>query len=916
MYVYPRWVRGNPMHTVTFLYYSGNYRGSVSVEHGHLVERSLAPVILNRPGYFRVLPEWLFGFNPDTFLGGYQWRFEHFYVTSDLYLVSSVAHDLIFNSNGGRPGQQSEYSRRGLGINLPFQPIRDYYIFDGWVTEYDREWVFRSYPNVEYDLILGRTVLYARWISHPRILEMSMGDFDGIVDSTNRTITFNIPSHLIDSDNKFYEDVTHLLTSNGSESVYFIIYAYRDRSPYIYIREERNPFYRSIGENAGFYVLGDIVHVPNSNVRYDLIINVVHPYIETISLDTRDGRWNAQGYINRETRTINFGDVDSNLLTPDFKLYADISELVINNINTNNLVFITARYGINNPFIRTLNSNVGLFANGDRVYIYGTNIGYYLTFDIIDPPLPPESLIHEFGIGGFVGVIDQDQATITVTVPEYALTEEDKLYGYIDILVSDYPTLIFYMQQHPDRPPYRRVLNQNAGFYNGNFVRTASPYDNRLYTLIIEVIPVENRIHEFGIGGFVGVVNQIEETITITVPEYALTEESKLYGYIDILVSDHPTLIFYIEQYAYRPPYRRVLNENAGFYNGNFVRTDGLGTNIVYRLILEVISTETDDPTDYPTDDPTDYPTDYPTDDPTDYPTDDPTDDPTDYPTDDPTDDPTDYPTDDPIELPPSGNAYLLDFINISGIVGWANQSTAEIVFNIPENFLNNGRFEGNIVTIAGDSVLDVEFILDGYRLSLTAGNFISIGTGDMVRINLDYSRIYTFVIVSVPFTPALLEIAFDSYETEEEIDSDSSYETEEESDSDSSYETGEESDSDSSYEPEEESDSDSSYETEEDNDSDSSYEPEEESDSDSSYETEEESDSDSSYETGEESDSDSRYETEEESDSDFSNELEEENDSDSSYEPEEVFLDSEETVDETETLDTENETELDLSQN
>src|SRR5699024_5887923 len=63
-------------------------------------------------------------------------------------------------------------------------------------------------------------------------------------------------------------------------------------------------------------------------------------------------------------------------------------------------------------------------------------------------------------------------------------------------------------------------------------------------------------------------------------------------------------------------------------------------------------TTDDDEPTQEPTEDPTDEPTEDPTGDPTDQPTEDPTGEPTDDPSQDPSVDPTDDPSTDPSQDP------------------------------------------------------------------------------------------------------------------------------------------------------------------------------------------------------------------------------------------------------------------------
>lgn len=97
---------------------------------------------------------------------------------------------------------------------------------------------------------------YRRSIDELTITSLSIGNFDGIVDQEARTITFNVPAHLLGG-GQLCGNITELEAASNT----IIFFAGNQEWP------------MSLGQEAGIST-GDLVYV-EGGVIYTIIVNVI-----------------------------------------------------------------------------------------------------------------------------------------------------------------------------------------------------------------------------------------------------------------------------------------------------------------------------------------------------------------------------------------------------------------------------------------------------------------------------------------------------------------------------------------------------------------------------------------------------------------------------------------------------------------
>ena len=197
---------------------------------------------------------------------------------------------------------------RTITLNVPSNQIVDN-VFTGVITDmapysYDvyfgtssnrwsaeRFWVIGDEVNLRtgYNVFLSHYsgMMYSLIINpipDGQITRLSIGNFSGEIDQEAQTITFNIPTHLIDGFNQFRGNVTKLEASSDT----IIFFAGGQEWPMV------------LGDEAGI-TTGNLVYVEDG-VIYTIIIDHQDPTKTITGLSIGD----IAGVVNQETRTITF----------------------------------------------------------------------------------------------------------------------------------------------------------------------------------------------------------------------------------------------------------------------------------------------------------------------------------------------------------------------------------------------------------------------------------------------------------------------------------------------------------------------------------------------------------------------------------------------------------------------------------
>jgi len=168
----------------------------------------------------------------------------------------------------------------------------------------------------------------------------------------------------------------------------------------------------------------------------------------------------VSGVIDQEAATITF-NIPTNAINQHGQFRGEITELVA---SSDRLIFFAG----GQEWQLSLGQEAGV-NDGDLVYVEG---GTIYTIIIKHPELTITSL----SIGGVAGVIDQEAATITFTVPASSIDGFNQFRGNITEFTAPLDTLIFFAggQEWPLR------LGESAGISTGNLVYVA---EGRVYTI-------------------------------------------------------------------------------------------------------------------------------------------------------------------------------------------------------------------------------------------------------------------------------------------------------------------------------------------------------------------------------------------------------------------------------------------------
>jgi len=379
-----------------------------------------------------------------------------------------------------------------------------------------------------------------------QITELVIDRFEGEIDQYERTITFSIPSHLL-NDGSFNGVLTSFATYPASDELIFFVGG-----------QEWNV---GLGGPVGLET-GDRVSVAGG-IDYTVIIEEETPCLERQITELVIDRF--EGEIDQDERTITFS-IPSHLLNngrldgilTSFATYPAIDELIF---------FVGGQ-----EWNVGLGSPVGL-ENGDRVSVAG-GVDYTVIIEVEEPDLGRQ--ITELVIDRFEGEIDQDERTITFRVLSHLLND-GRFNGVLtDFEAGDAEELIFFA----GGSEWPLGVGSAVGLVSGDRVSVAGGVD---YTLVIEpVVVVEGEITQLTIGDFEGEIDQDERTITFSIPSHLVTDgrfSGVLTSFATDLASDE--LVFFAGGSEW------VLREGntAGFITGDLVYLEG---GIVYTLIIAI----------------------------------------------------------------------------------------------------------------------------------------------------------------------------------------------------------------------------------------------------------------------------------------------------------------------------------------
>ena len=212
--------------------------------------------------------------------------------------------------------------------------------------------------------------------------------------------------------------------------------------------------------------------------------------------------------------------------------------------------------------------NVAGVATGDTVRVEG-GVPYTIIVEEILAANPEQ--ITTFRIGRFEGVIDQDEATITLRIPRHLLNTT-LFAGSLSFEAGDADELMFV--RWGTEVPFREGNRVNV--YSG--VRVHVP-GGVVYTLIIDPFEAyEGEITQLIVDGFEGIIDQTERTITFNVPR-ELLNDTLFAGILGFEAGDADELMFV--RWETEVPFRE--GNRVNFYSGALV---SIKNGIVYTLII------------------------------------------------------------------------------------------------------------------------------------------------------------------------------------------------------------------------------------------------------------------------------------------------------------------------------------------
>lgn len=552
--------------------------------------------------------------------GGEVWNTGRIVAQTELILIASARHIVVFNANSGQlaPGTRQLEIRHGNGINPQdmHDPSREGYTFLGWFTTPATggyEWA--AYGQTPHDVVRVNMTLYARW----RVVE----------DNQPTSAPWSsLPSGCYPHGFQF-----RLLHENPSARIYFT----RDGTDPITSQTRIrlvNPI--TINEDMTIKAVAIVDGYDYSEVvTYNYCVQ-----LSTVTFDTQGGmpqpdsvtvyttrglfappqptrgnyefmgwyygeiRWNFINQVpNNEvsivrgdmTLTARWDDTPSDIAVPRSSLpsgeYPRGFQFVLRHDNPNAIIHFTNDGTVPtvdstvyvNPITITGNMTIKAIAvvNGQ---VSGVAVYHYTIPGTTPTPSPtpaPEGRITALAMDGLNGIVNNSNNTITFRMPEAQYT--GSIWGYITNLVADSHEVIFVVSSYPGEHP--RSQGDLAGFTSGD---TVFVQDGVVYTLIIEMYPqsTPGRIYAMSMDGIAGVINQTNATITFDIPSTLMTSGSFLGTITNLSIS---------------APYNEVLFIIYGFGNEEFVRSQGdlagfgdgdivfVADGIIYTIRINVI---------------------------------------------------------------------------------------------------------------------------------------------------------------------------------------------------------------------------------------------------------------------------------------------------------------------------------------
>ena len=385
-----------------------------------------------------------------------------------------------------------------------------------------------------------------------RITRLVMDDtHSGVINQTNRTITFNIPDYLLDANNRYTGIITGLLPNRS----------------FTFIRNGVS----SSGSVGSSVTLGngDQVHV-NGTVIYTIVINgIVTSAIDRLKVDDHEGE------IDQTAQTITF-NVPECALDADGKLAGAITELAPNRpLNVDDGIFTTWNLTVSSPVT---------LGHGYLVYIHDSR-QYEILLNIL-PPLPLPLVIEALTIGGIEGVVCNTNETITFTVPGTHPGLSGGGFGGTMDSVSPANVLLAFFVAGQNRYGFGvGGIGGDPWFHTGS--RVFIQPDGREYTLVVTVEEEPgDLIKNLVVGGVPGAIDHIDRTITFDILQSQIAADGRFTGAVSGLAPGE-SLTFVLHTF-FPGTYPNFVNGwLVGFYDGDEVFLE-TGNGMVYTLRLNI----------------------------------------------------------------------------------------------------------------------------------------------------------------------------------------------------------------------------------------------------------------------------------------------------------------------------------------
>lgn len=276
-------------------------------------------------------------------------------------------------------------------------------------------------------------------------------------------------------------------------------------------------------------------------------------------------------------------DVDavSEIVDRAYELYLETVNahaLYLNPVGPHDRVQITARLRLIDAEFEDLLDQLG--DSSEFLIIQARNMVNFFrgnSASLIEPILAKR--ITRLVIGGYEGEIDDEEMTITFTIPLSARPHGSFL-GTINVLETElgHDEVIFLV----GGTNWPRSVGQDAGFSQGDLVFVLGG-DIRYTIQFVDVGEnLDLIIREITVGAHAGVVDQDDRTITFIIPREELGANDSFGGILFHLDADGPVLEIYVGGQWWA----RSLGQVLAFHDGDLVAVTG---GKVYTLVIEVI---------------------------------------------------------------------------------------------------------------------------------------------------------------------------------------------------------------------------------------------------------------------------------------------------------------------------------------